>query len=138
MTRLWTFIKMKKIDYQKICRLTLVAAFDEFLLWFAKKYLYANWKLISLVYNINYNLIVLIDSASWRLYLQRCSYRWRNRHCNLKNKPWRQTSLPLAAASFYQNAEVRLRLLMQILGKIQVLMTVMKNVCFKQPHFPIE
>ena len=42
--------------------------------------------LISLVYNINYYLIVLIARAAQRLYSQRFSYRWRNRYSS--NARW--------------------------------------------------
>ena len=67
---------------------SLVAAFDEFFFWLTKKdgqkdiYIYELKKLISLVYNINYYLIVPIDRAPQRLYSERYSYRWRNNQFN--------------------------------------------------------
>ena len=75
------FNKNEKSDYQRVCFI-LYHGWRNFLLadtkrW-TKKYIYKLEKWISLVYNINYYLIVPIDRVPQRLYSQRYSYRWRN------------------------------------------------------------
>ena len=90
MSRLWTFIKINNLTIREFV-FSLVAAFDEFFFWLAKKgptkkYIYKLKKIISLVYNINYHLIVLVDRAPQRLYLQYYTYRWLNNLTALKKK----------------------------------------------------
>ena len=77
-------MKKKNLALREFAFFFLVAAFDEFFFWLAKKgrtkNMYANWrKLISSSVKYKYYyLIVLIDRAPQHLYLQRYSYRWRN------------------------------------------------------------
>ena len=53
-------------------------------------------KLISLVYNINYHLVVPIDRAPQRLYSQRYGYRWRRNIYIPKHKAFIGRSRTLA------------------------------------------
>ena len=55
-----------------------------------------------------------------------------------KNKPCRQTSSYLLLILSIKTREVQLKLLIQMLGKIQMMMIVVKNLRFKQPHIAIE
>ena len=75
---------MKNLTIRKFAFFSLVPAFGKFFLWLRrkevdKKYIYKLKKLISLVYNINFYLIVPIDRTPQGLYSQRSSYKWRDR-----------------------------------------------------------
>ena len=96
MTRLWIFMKMIKSDYQRSCFLLPRGCIWRIFIPTDKKgrtkrFIYELKKLISLVYNINYYLIVPIDRAPQLLYSQSYCYRLRNMyyiafHCDARSK----------------------------------------------------
>ena len=85
---------MKNLSIREFAFFSAVATFHEFFFWLTKKgwqktYICQLKKIITLVYNINYYLIVLIDRVPQCLYLQCCSYKQPNNSlsiCSLKKK----------------------------------------------------
>ena len=74
---------MKNLTVREFAFFSLVATFDESFFWLTKKggqrnIIYELKKLISLVYDVNYYLIISIDREPQRLYSQCYSYRWHN------------------------------------------------------------